>query len=152
MRAEILQAVPASLFPLHPDHWTKPFWDAAAQRRLVAARCLECGQFRHPPTPFCPRCQSQKLDWPELSGDGSIYTFTIVRRLPIPDLPVRVPYVIAVVEPEDAPCIRFVGNIVECKLEDVRFGTAVEVAWIESASRVVPHWRLRSQSRRRLET
>jgi uncharacterized protein len=140
----VLEAVRPSLFPLHPDAWTRPFWNAAAERRLVAARCAGCGRFRHPPTPFCPQCQSQNVDWPELSGRGSIYTFTIVRRSPIPDFPVRVPYVIAVVEPDDAPHVRFLGNIVECSLEDVRFGAAVEVAWIEDGPWVVPHWRLES--------
>src|SRR6202042_2548452 len=38
------------------DAWTQPFWDAAAEGRLVAPRCTTCGTFVLPPQPFCFTC------------------------------------------------------------------------------------------------
>ena len=59
---------------------TQPFWDAAKEDRLVAPRCMTCGTFRLPPAPFCWVCQAQEVDWVELPGTGTVYTYTVVRH------------------------------------------------------------------------
>ena len=54
---------PARTLPGHnikittnPD--TEPFWEAAKAHRLTACQCGDCGQYRMPPSPYCPNCQS----------------------------------------------------------------------------------------------
>ena len=88
---------PPELFKLSTNAWTQPFWDAAANHTLVAARCAHCGHFRMPPTPFCPRCQSQRIDWPVLSGRGEVYSYTVVERAILPGMEPHLPYVPAII-------------------------------------------------------
>ena len=61
---------------------TEPFWQAAKAGRLAAPQCADCGAFRLPPTPFCPACQSTAVNWVELSGDASVYSFAVVHGIP----------------------------------------------------------------------
>lgn len=107
-------APPAEIVQLEPDHWTKPFWDAAKSHTLVAQCCADCRTFRMPPTPFCSCCRSQRVEWIQLSGRARVYTHTVIRHPAVPALEEHVPYVLALVEFDDAPGIRLLTNIVEC--------------------------------------
>ena len=60
------------------------FWEAATAHRLVAERCADCGRFRHPPRPMCPECNSLAVEVVELSGRGTIYSFSIIHHPPSP--------------------------------------------------------------------
>jgi len=71
---------PDGMPPPLADAITLPWWQAAAEHRLVAQRCTACGQLRHPPAPVCPECRSEDSDWKELSGRGEVYTYTLVHR------------------------------------------------------------------------
>jgi uncharacterized OB-fold protein len=109
--------------------WTEPFWNAAREYRLVAACCGTCGRFRMPPTPFCPHCRSQEIDWIELSGRGIVYSWTVVVKPMLPGMDDRVPYVPAVIELPDAAGVRLVSNIVDADLEQISIGQEVKVKW-----------------------
>ncbi len=130
-------APPAALASLNPDVWTEPFWTAAAQHRLVCQKCKSCGTLRNPPAPFCKVCQSQAVEWVELSGKGTVYTFTVVRHPPIPQLAEAVPYVIAEVELAEAKNLLITTNIVNTDPNKVRIGMPVKVVWDETAPGVV---------------
>lgn len=114
---------------LHPDPWTEPFWRAAREHRLTAPRCTTCGTFRMPPTGFCRKCRAQGVDWVQLVGSGTVYSFTVTHQALIPQLAAYTPYVIAVVELDDAPGIRLVTNLVDAEIETVRIGMPVTVVW-----------------------
>ncbi len=117
------------LFNPTMDQWTKPFWDAAARKTLTAPKCRSCGAFRMPPTPFCPECLSQEIDWPELSGKGAIYSYSIVARAIMPGMEDCLPYVPALVELPDAGGVRLITNIVGVPVDRVRIGANVRVVW-----------------------
>jgi uncharacterized OB-fold protein len=139
----IAKPPPLQLFRLGKSQWTQPFWDAAASRRLVAPRCGSCGRFRLPPTPFCPHCQSQTLEWPELSGTGIIYSFTIVRRAILPEMEDSIPYAPAVIELPDAGGVRLVSNIVQSPIDSIHVGKPVTVEWQDGPDGIVlPLFRL----------
>lgn len=117
-------ALPSEFVRIATDSVTEPFWRAARDRRLVAARCAECAAFRMPPTPFCPVCQSSALEWPELSGEGTLYSFAVVHGFPgFPDLTL----VPAVVDLPDAPGARLVANVIDIEPADVRIGMTLRV-------------------------
>jgi uncharacterized OB-fold protein len=122
-------ALPASLAEIHADQWSAPFWAAAREHRLVCARCASCGTFRMPPSPFCPVCRSQGLEWVDLPGTGTVYTFTVVRHAVLPIVREHVPYVIAVVELDGAPGARLLGNVVGLVPEEISVGLTVRVVW-----------------------
>ncbi len=110
-----------------PD--TAGFWEAARHHRLVVQRCTACGEFRHPPGPICPRCASFDLAWEEVSGRGTVFTFTVGRQPFLPVLRDALPYVIAVVELDGTGGTRMISNVVDAPVDDVHVGMAVEVAW-----------------------
>jgi uncharacterized OB-fold protein len=128
-RKRIFPEMPDFMANLSPDEWTTPFWQAASEHRLVAPKCTSCGAFRMPPSPFCWNCRHQDVEWIELSGRGTVYTFVIARQALIPQLQAAMPNVVAVIELDDAPGCRLVGNILEVDFDAVEIGMSVVVAW-----------------------
>jgi uncharacterized OB-fold protein len=114
-----------------PTPITQPFWGAARQHRLSIQRCRSCEQYVFYPRPLCPHCGSADLEWRDVSGRGTVYSYTIARRATARPFEPDVPYVIAIVELEEGP--RMTTNIVGCPPDDVRIGMAV-VAQFEDAS------------------
>jgi uncharacterized protein len=103
---------------------TEPFWLAAKERRLVAPQCSDCETFRLPPTPFCPNCQSTAVNWVQLSGDATVYSFAVVHGIPgMPELTV----VPAVVDLPDAPGARLVSNVIGVSPSEVTIGMKLRV-------------------------
>jgi uncharacterized OB-fold protein len=111
------------------DEWAAPFWHAATEHRLVGPRCTTCGSFRLPPARHCWSCRAQAVEWIELPGTGTVFTFTVIRHPLRPDLAEYVPYVPALVELDEAPGYRLITNVVECDPADIRAGMRVQVVW-----------------------
>ena len=101
-----------------PD--TQPFWDAAAAGRLLVRACTACGKAHHYPRPICPFCGSDATQWKDASGRGTIYSFSVMRRVPTP-------YAIAYVTLAEGPTM--MTNIVDCDLDAIRIGQAVKVVF-----------------------
>ena len=99
-----------------------PFWQAAAEGRLVLPRCQACGTYIWYPRTFCPACRSIGVDWVPASGRGTVYSFTVAQRGNGPWAG-RAPYVIAYVELDEGP--RVMTNLVGVDPETVRIGDAV---------------------------
>ena len=125
----IAKRPPDALVTIVADSWTRPYWDAAREGRLTCARCADCHHFRMPPSPFCPHCRSQRLDWPTLPGTGTIYSYTIVERAVLPGTEGTIPYVPAVVTLDGADGARLITNIVDCDVADIRIGRVVQAVF-----------------------
>jgi uncharacterized OB-fold protein len=134
---------PASTIQLTPNPWTEPFWAATAEHHLVVPRCTNCGAHRLPPTPFCWRCRHQDVEWEEHDGNGTLYSFTVVRHAVIPDVRDALPLIAGVVELPNTGGCRLVGNVVDCEPDDVRIGLAVTTDWYDvREGETVPVFRL----------
>ncbi|WP_416964215.1 Zn-ribbon domain-containing OB-fold protein [Streptomyces sp. Agncl-13] len=107
------------------DAFTRAYWEAAAQGRLLVRRCADCGRAHHYPREFCPRCWSENVTWEPASGRATLYTWSVVHRNDLPPFGERVPYVAAVVDLAEGP--RMMTEIVECEAAGLRAGMAVEV-------------------------
>lgn len=99
----------------------KPFFDAAAEGRLLLKFCAACSQSHHYPRAHCPFCFSGRTEWREAKGTGTIYTYSILRR------GVPVPYCIAYVTLDEG--VSMLTNIVDCDLDAVRIGQRVKVVF-----------------------
>jgi uncharacterized OB-fold protein len=131
---------PDGMPPPLADATTLPWWEAAAEHRLVVQRCTACEQTRHPPAPVCSACRSTEFDWKPVSGAGAVYTYTIVHR-PIA-AGQELPYVIAVVGLEGSGGLRMISNIVEVDPGAVEVGMAVEVVWEDMSDELaIPRFR-----------
>lgn len=119
------------------------FWEAATAHRLVAQRCADCGRFRHPPRPMCPECNSLAVEIVELSGRGTIYSFSIIHHPPSPFFEHPVLAVLV----ELAERIRLVSNLIDVDPSTIQgtslIGERVEVTFVPTAGeQAVPVFRL----------
>ena len=94
----------------------------AGEGRQVRRRreCTACGERHHYPRAICPFCGSDKTEWTEASGRGTVYSYSVFRRAPIP-------YAIAYVTLAEGPTM--MTNIVDCDLDTIRIGQAVQVVF-----------------------
>jgi uncharacterized OB-fold protein len=131
---------PDSMPPPMADTLSLPWWEAAAEHRLVVQRCSECAHTRHPPAPVCPACRSHASDWQELPGRGEVYTYTIVHR-PIA-AGQQLPYVVAVIALEGSGGLRMISNLVEVDPDAVEIGMPVELVWEDMSDELaIPRFR-----------
>ncbi len=142
LATEPLRVPAADLIHLTPDAWTAPFWEAAAEHRLVVPRCTRCATFRFPPSPFCWRCQAQDVEWVERPGRGTLYSYTVVWHPILADLAESVPYAPGVVELPHTDHVRVVGAITDATPRDLRVGLPVALVWRDvRPGETVPTWR-----------
>jgi uncharacterized OB-fold protein len=131
---------PDSMPPPMANATTLPWWEAAAEHRLVVQRCTASDQTRFPPAPLCPECRSFESDWKEVSGKGEVYTYTAVHR-PIA-AEQTLPFVIAVIALEGSGGVRIMSNLVAVEPDAIEIGMAVEVVWEDmSADLAIPRFR-----------
>ena len=127
-----------------PSRDSLPFWEGAERGELLGQRCVECKRFRHPPRPMCPACRSMESGWVRMSGRGTIYSFVVVHPPVMPAFQDQLPMPVVLVELEENPELRLVGNVRECAREQIRIGMPVEVVFEKVAEDVaLPLWRPR---------
>ncbi|MEU9986117.1 Zn-ribbon domain-containing OB-fold protein [Streptomyces sp. NPDC048045] len=111
------------------DAFTRPYWEAAAEGRLLVRRCGACGRAHHYPREFCPHCWSEEVTWEEASGRATLYTWSTVHRNDLPPFGDRTPYTAAVVDLAEGP--RMMTELVECAAGDLAAGMPLRVMFRE---------------------
>jgi uncharacterized OB-fold protein len=106
---------------------SRPYWDAAADGRLLIRSCRACGEVHHYPRPFCPACWSDDVEWVEASGAATLYTWSVVRRNDVVPFDQLVPYVPAVVDLAEGP--RMMTNVVDIDPDDLTIGMNLMVTF-----------------------
>lgn len=99
---------------------TEVYWQAAAEGKLMVKRCRDCGEYHHYPRSICPHCFSDNTEWCEARGTGTIYTYSVLWRTPVP-------YAIAYVTLDEG--VSMMTNIVDCDLKGIRIGQKVRVTF-----------------------
>jgi uncharacterized protein len=116
------------------------FWRAGADGVLRLLRCGSCAYIVHPPSPRCPRCGSGEVTPSEVSGRGTVYSYTVAIQAFLPGL---APYCVAMVEIEEQPDVRLVGLLVGCTSDDVAVGLPVQAEFVQPATELwVPCFRV----------
>ncbi|AZQ72075.1 hypothetical protein EKH77_13405 [Streptomyces luteoverticillatus] len=125
------------------DDFARPYWDAAAEGRLLIRRChaAGCGRAHHYPREFCPYCWSADVGWEEAGGGATLYTWSVVHRNDLPPFGSRLPYTAAVVDLDEGP--RMTTEVVDCPEGELRIGMRLRVAYrrLPDAGVVVPVFR-----------
>ena len=104
--------------PVNPE--TKAFWDGAAQGKLLLKKCQTCGQIHYYPRALCPYCFSERTEWLPASGRATVYSFSVLRRAPVP-------YAIAYVSLEEG--VTIMTNLVDCDFDRIRIGDKVKLVF-----------------------
>lgn len=107
----------------HATSVTTEFWAACKQERLIYQYCLSCELANFIPAMRCRHCLSPKLVWQQSSGEGSLYSWSIVWRPQMPSF--RVPYAVAIVELDEG--YKMFSNVVEAEPEGLFRGMRLSV-------------------------
>ena len=122
-----------------PSSLTGPFWEGTKQGVLLLQRCTRCHNFIWTPQLACPQCLSDALEWTEVSGHGTIYSYTVVHRAATPAF--KAPYTIAIVELAEGP--RILTDLIDLNPQDVRIGMEVQVDFEDVGEVALYHFRPR---------
>jgi uncharacterized OB-fold protein len=105
------------------DREFRPYFEAAAEGRLMMRRCSGCGLLRYPPGIACPWCNSLDSEWIQVSGKGTIYSYEVVTQAIQPGFADWVPYAVILVEldeqrgvPTPDEALRLIANLVTPEL------------------------------------
>jgi uncharacterized OB-fold protein len=104
-----------------------PYWEGARRDQLLLQQCTDCQTFRFFPRYLCTHCGSEKVEWVEVSGRGTVHSFTIVHRAAFPAFQARTPYVVALVDLAEGP--RMMTNIIGEDALGVDIGEVVQVVF-----------------------
>jgi len=135
--------------PATDDLQDAPFWQATLRGELAIQSCNNCGKLRFPPRVMCPACQSFENTWKPMSGKGKIWSFVIPHPPLLPSFAKLVPYNVIIVELDEDPTIRMVGNLVksaegeinEIDPHTIQIGAPVRVLFHRAAEDVMlPRW------------
>jgi uncharacterized OB-fold protein len=107
------------------------FYKFANKKRLMAAKCTECGTELLPPKPMCTQCLSTNLKWIEVNGNVKLLTYTIIHIAP-EQFQDMTPYIIGIVEFENG--LRLPGMIRGLKPETTTVGMDLKIDFEETVS------------------
>jgi uncharacterized OB-fold protein len=88
------------------------------------------------PREACPVCLSTDIEWQRVSGNGRLYSYTVIHQPANRQFNADVPYIYAMVQLDEGP--RMISNLVECAIEEARIDMAVTAVFDD----VTPEWTL----------
>ena len=122
--------------PKFPEPDTEPFWDATKDHELKYQVCDDCGGVVWHPRRHCTHCTSLNLSWKTSKGEGTVYTYSIVRQNYHPAFRERIPYVVAWIDVDEG--FRILSNVVDVDPEEVSVGQRVRVRWLDQEGLALP--------------
>lgn len=128
------------------DDINEGYWRAAKQRKLAIQKCKDCGHLIHPPRSTCPKCQSESLEFIEVSGRGTIYSYSTMHYPGNPGFD-DLPFAVIIVELAEQKHLKVVGNLLDTPHDEIEIGADVKVAFeLITEDIVLPQWRLKTSA------
>ena len=126
--------VPKYLIPrVSPE--AEEFFAGGVRGELRVQRCRSCGLHHHYPRMACPHCGSADLEWVTASGLGTVHSFTVIRQQGIPPFNEQVPFVVALVDLDEAGA-RFIAQMPTVAPETAAIGARVRATFKPASDRV----------------
>lgn len=104
------------------DPETLPYWNAAAEGRLVVPYCTACQRSFWYPRGFCPACGGDAIEWRPSNGTGVVYSYTIINKA-FGRWTAETPFAVGYVELDEGP--RVLANLVGGDLGSIEVGMKV---------------------------
>jgi uncharacterized OB-fold protein len=98
------------------------------EKRITGNRCSRCGKVFVPPRKNCGTCFIPITDWVDISDEGTVESFTVV-RFPFKIQPVEVPFAYVLVKLDGADVSLL--HIVKEGVESLNKGTRVKARFKE---------------------
>jgi len=116
---------------LRPSNLRSPsareFWRGLSEERFLAPRCKVCEATFFPPRPRCPECVGEDLEWTELSGRGTLHSWTEV-HIASPEF--ETPFLLGLVDLEDG-IGRFAAKIMDARAQQLEIGMPVRISYVK---------------------
>ena len=134
-----------------PNDFSKPFWDACNEDRLILQNCKACDARRglnaiqYPPQPTCVRCgASDTLEWLEMSGRGNVREYCVMYDCRTRSLQADQPFNIVAIELEDDRSVLMYSHLPGTPVDDVPIGAKVQVEFevTPATGQKIPEWRV----------
>lgn len=107
-----------------PTEISAPFWQGLREGRLQLQHCRACGHWIFFPRRHCDKCWSHDIEWKAVTGEGSLYTYTLTRIPTLPDFADDMPQKMAVVELDEG--VRINTTLVGVDEGEIRVGMRVK--------------------------
>jgi uncharacterized OB-fold protein len=119
------------------DFTIKIYLDYIAEKKLMGAKCKDCGEIYVPVRKLCTKCNKANMEWIQMSGEGEIAAFTSITV----GTPFFVqkgygrdkPYCFSVIKLKEGPMIS--GQLVgvnESKPDTIKIGMPVKVTFLST--------------------
>ena len=86
---------------------------------------------------MCHACNSTRLGWKRVAGEGVVYSWVVVHHAPASGFQDETPYVVAWIELVEQPGLRILSNVVGCPPAQVHAGMPVRVEFRDVSDEVV---------------
>jgi uncharacterized OB-fold protein len=120
-----------------------PFWHGLTEHRIMVQFSPSLRRYVFYPRTLAPGTLADDLQWREIDGAATVYTFTAARRPTGPPWADAVPQILAVVEWDAGP--RLSTELVEVDPADVRIGMRVSPVFCDTAGAGVTLLRYRPE-------
>lgn len=107
-----------------PTPVSRPFWDGLRERKVRVQFSPSLGEYVFYPRLLAPGTLADDLEWREISGMGTLYTFTVAGRETAPPWADSLPQLLAVVQWDEGP--KFSTELVETDPNELKVGLRVE--------------------------
>ncbi len=112
-----------------PTPTTQPFWDALAQHTIRIQYSPSAQRYVFYPRVLAPGTLADDLQWREISGAASLYTYTVAYRPVAPHFANDVPQILAVGQWDEGP--RFATEIVNADPSELRVGMRIRPVFVD---------------------
>jgi hypothetical protein len=110
-----------------PTPVTKPFWDGLREHKVRIQYSPSAGRYVFYPRILAPGTLADDLEWREVSGSGTLYTFTVADRPTAPPWADALPQMLAIVELDEGP--RLSTEMVNVSPDALRVGMRVKAVF-----------------------
>lgn len=127
-----------------PTESSTPFWQALKKHKVKMQQCDDCQGWVFYPRPNCSHCLSSNLTWKEISGEGTLYSYTIARVPTLPEFMDESPQKMAVIEFDQGPRIN--STLYDVEDSDIKMGMRVKPCFDDIPGEDVTMLRFTKQS------
>ncbi|HJQ16043.1 MAG TPA: Zn-ribbon domain-containing OB-fold protein [Allosphingosinicella sp.] len=107
--------------------FSKPFWEATREKKVVIQYCPATGNYQFFPKPVSVFTGKSDLEWREVSGRGEVFTYTTA-CMARPPFAGHTPFLIATITLDEG--VNMIANVINCAADQISVGMRVRPAWI----------------------
>nr|WP_245551496.1 OB-fold domain-containing protein [Gordonia rhizosphera] len=129
-----------------PTPTSQPFWDALREHRIMIQYSPSLGEYVFYPRNRAPRTLADDLEWRTISGEATLYSFTIAHVPVAPQFADAVPQILAIGQWTEGP--RFSTELVDADVDRMSVGMALQPVFCDHPEHGITMLRYRPAGQR----